>query len=930
MSSKQEILLKVSADAREANENLKQSQAAVKELKDRMAELKAENKENTDEYKNLKAELKEQKEAVSDYKKELDNLEDAHKKSINTNKELEKTLNDNLNSQRSYQNQNEDLIRIREKLQATDDNYLDNLERIRAQIEQNNEKIAEANELQTNGTLTMGYYKDKVTEAFDAINVFNGGISGFVSRAEAAGGAGNLLSDSFSLMKTGITGVGKAITANPLGILLSVLGPLIQKLMSFPPVTQAVEKAFAALGPVIELVNKPLQLLAEGIALVIEGFADFVGSSTEAGRAAQQLAKDKEALKNSEEKLSAAMSVQEERNLKVKQSIDELMKVAKDQTKTEQDRLKALDDAHKLEKANLQERKKLSQDAYNNAVTSAALGKGLSKKELEELQKQGAAYAEKMMTVKKFTQEEIDALKKANIDRLNISSEEKKILASYKADQAKIAQEAAAKRKADEEQQKQAAEARKQRAAKAARDAIDVQKLELDMYVESKNAKAHTMKEELEIAEEVHRRKLKIINAEFAASDKSAKAKAERDKAKQQEDIKLLKQKAETTASYAEKELKAYISANEKSLISVDKINDELIKKEGERIAALEAKELAYLKQRSDSGLINTEEYEKAKKAITDKYDTERENIQKTKDANAKADDDDKKKKLAEQNAIELEIKRANAQSEFELQRMDEDARHKQAMDDLDTRLNQKKLTEEQYNALKKAEEEKNADNLKKIDQAVFDNKMSLTSQSLSAVAELLGKNTAAGKAAAIAQTTIDTYLAAQKAYTSQLIPGDPTSPIRGAIVAAAAVASGLANVKKITSTKTPKAEKGALFSIGGKRHSQGGTLFTGEDGTRFEAEAGEVIGVMNRNAARHFMAFNNTFPAGGGGSTGGNYFAQGGIVSREVAQQGINLDELAAKIAQANAAIPAPVVTVQHIVTQSSSYVKVRQAANF
>lgn len=929
MSTKREILLKVSTDAQEANENLKQSQAAVTELKDRMAKLKAENKENTDEYKNLKAELKEQKEAVAGYKKELDNLEDAHKKSINTNKELEKTLNSNLNSQRSYQNQNEDLIRIREKLRVTDDNYLENLELIRAQIEQNNEKIAEANELQTNGTLTMGYYKDKVTEAFDAINVFNGGISGFVSRAQAAGGVGNLLSDSFSSMKTGITGITKAVMANPLGVLLSVLGPLVEKLMSFPPVTQAVEKAMAALGPVIDIVTMPLQVLAECIAWVIEGFADFVGSSTEAGRAAQQLAKDKEALKNSEEKLSAAMSVQEERNLKAKQSIDELMKVAKDQTKTEQERLKALDDAHKLETANLQERKKLSEQAYNNAVTSAALGKDLSKTELAELQKQGAAYAEKMMKVKNFTQQEIDALKKANMDRMTISAEEKKILTSYEEDRTKIAQDAAAKRKAAEEQQKQAAEARKQRAAKAAKEAIDLQKLELDMYLDSRNAKAHTMKEDLATAEETHRRRLKIIKDEYAASDKSAKSKAERDKALQQEDLKLLKQKAETTASYAEKELQAYISANEKSLISVDKINEELIKKEGERIAALEAKELAYMDQLSKSGLINTEEYEKAKKAIKEKYDAERENIQKTKDAKAKADDDENKKKLAEQEAIALEIKRANAQSEFELQRIDEDARHDQAMKDLEKRKNEKKLTEEQYNALKKAEEEKNADNLKKIDQAVFDNKMSLTSQAMGAVSELLGKNTAAGKAAAIAQTTIDTYLAAQKAYTSQLIPGDPTSPIRGAIVAATAVASGLANVKKITSTKTPKAEKGALFSIGGKRHSQGGTLFTGEDGTRFEAEAGEVIGVMNRNAARHFMAFNNTFPAGGS-SSGGNYFAQGGIVSREVAQQAINLDELAAKIAQANASIPAPVVAVQDIVTQSSSYVKVRQAANF
>ena len=42
-------------------------------------------------------------------------------------------------------------------------------------------------------------------------------------------------------------------------------------------------------------------------------------------------------------------------------------------------------------------------------------------------------------------------------------------------------------------------------------------------------------------------------------------------------------------------------------------------------------------------------------------------------------------------------------------------------------------------------------------------------------------------------------------------------------------------------------------------------------------------------------MAFNNAFPAGGG--AGPNYFANGGLVSREIAPQGLNTDELAAKL---------------------------------
>ena len=80
----------------------------------------------------------------------------------------------------------------------------------------------------------------------------------------------------------------------------------------------------------------------------------------------------------------------------------------------------------------------------------------------------------------------------------------------------------------------------------------------------------------------------------------------------------------------------------------------------------------------------------------------------------------------------------------------------------------------------------------------------------LSGISDLVGKNTAAGKATAIAATTIDTYLGAQKAYTSQLIPGDPSSPIRAALAAALAVAGGIKNVRAIAKTQVPGGGGGA------------------------------------------------------------------------------------------------------------------------
>ena len=85
-----------------------------------------------------------------------------------------------------------------------------------------------------------------------------------------------------------------------------------------------------------------------------------------------------------------------------------------------------------------------------------------------------------------------------------------------------------------------------------------------------------------------------------------------------------------------------------------------------------------------------------------------------------------------------------------------------------------------------------------RIKQAIEQQKLELASSSVGAIKGLLDEESAAYKAFAVAQVGIDTYIAAQKAYNSQLIAGDPTSPIRGAIAAGVAVVGGLANLAKI------------------------------------------------------------------------------------------------------------------------------------
>ena len=80
--------------------------------------------------------------------------------------------------------------------------------------------------------------------------------------------------------------------------------------------------------------------------------------------------------------------------------------------------------------------------------------------------------------------------------------------------------------------------------------------------------------------------------------------------------------------------------------------------------------------------------------------------------------------------------------------------------------------------------------------------KARVVSQGLSNLSTILGEESAAGKAAAIASATISTYQSATDSYKS--LAGIPIiGPALGFAAAGAAVTAGFANVKKIVSTKT-------------------------------------------------------------------------------------------------------------------------------
>jgi len=161
--------------------------------------------------------------------------------------------------------------------------------------------------------------------------------------------------------------------------------------------------------------------------------------------------------------------------------------------------------------------------------------------------------------------------------------------------------------------------------------------------------------------------------------------------------------------------------------------------------------------------------------------------------------------KLAEMELEDIENEFVKAQEELALAQQ----RDLEELDRLKATEAEKQKVKEFYGKKSDKLKEEQAKFEEMLQKQVSDANLGVASQALGAVSKLVGENSAAGKAAAVASTTIDTYLGAQKAYTSQLIPGDPTSPIRAAIAAGVAVAGGLANVKAILSTKTPGATGG-------------------------------------------------------------------------------------------------------------------------
>jgi hypothetical protein len=336
------------------------------------------------------------------------------------------------------------------------------------------------------------------------------------------------------------------------------------------------------------------------------------------------------------------------------------------------------------------------------------------------------------------------------------------------------------------------------RAAGADDEVIKKQTENRNQAVKQYNKQNQDVKKALDEKKDIENRHLVEIKT---AETQSAKERADKEKDRREK---------------ARQELK---DQQKKDLDEIKKIQDEAIKANDDSVLTEREKELNDLKIKNDAKLELLKKYGKdtteleiqnmnEKNDIELKYQKIEDDKKKEKDEKDKKQAEDKKAKDQEKLIEDLELKKEFDNLTFEEQRAVLTERE-------NILTNDKTLTEEQRTKL--AEEfAKSREDIDKREAQAKRQNLEVVGNALSMASDILGDSTAAGKALAVASTTVSTYLAAQQAYTSQLIPGDPTSPIRAKIAAGIAVAGGLMNVKKILSVKTPGGKGGGATAPSG------------------------------------------------------------------------------------------------------------------
>ena len=375
-----------------------------------------------------------------------------------------------------------------------------------------------------------------------------------------------------------------------------------------------------------------------------------------------------------------------------------------------------------------------------------------------------------------------------------------------------------------------------------------------------------------------------------AQKEAQAQQKAVEDEAKADADANV-----EALQKQYDRELDLFVKSNQSKIDNQQFFTEESLRIEQARIDSISEKQRESAAKQLEIGTLTQQDYNDAINEINE------ENRVKNTEAQTLRDEAQK-----ETDAINLENQRVLDQEQF-------DTKLELDLANLEIRKQAELAIAESKGADEELINQKYANAKTGIEQSAADAKLQANAAAFGAIAGFLGKESVLGKAAALAQTGINIQQGISKAIAQGGFAGIAT----GAVVAA----KGAVSIAKIAGTNV-KFEKGGISSIDGSRHAQGGVPIHAGGKYIGEAEGGEGIGILNRSAYSSFMDFNNSF---NGGKSKDGFYKGGGIISRSIP----DTDQSSAELLTAIQSLPSPVVTVEDIRRESSSFIQIETGAN-
>lgn len=587
-----------------------------------------------------------------------------------------------------------------------------------------------------------------------------------VASVELAAGqeAAAVATDVSTLSLKGFT---LALAATGIGIVVILIAALISYLSKLDPVLDAIEQITSGVAAAFSSLGKAIANL---------DFSNLIGGMEDAYSAAV-------ALKEAQQELADLQRSQEVANAKASQQYDELILKSKNRTLTEKQRIAFLNQAQKIEEANFKQRANLAQAELDNAIEAARIKGELSQKEIDNLRANTLAYGNYLLNTGKITEEQLEAIKKAELGKIEIQAESTKRLEKAQNAEDKLADDAADKARQRAEKQKAAAEKALNATIKARETDIATQR--------AKNAQLNQSDaERLEFITSISKQELELI--EFKKSKGLLT-----EKEAQLASLNIAKAQSAGALALAQETIDREIAAQTKKFEAKEKLSEEDMLEEISNAAFLRD---VQIKRIEESKLLESEKAA-ALEDIQKGYITNIDLIDKNYEASKK-----ERAEIAAQEAQTLAAVSAEmrilalqeqglAESEIEKATLDIQLEQKKLA--LDLELAEEKKTAAEVTALKSLEDKKYAAATKKIDKEIAAAKratnLGIVKDSLAAAAAIFGEN----KAVAVASALVNTY----EGISAGVKLGYPA-----AIPAvAAAAATGFAAVKNILKT-----EKGA------------------------------------------------------------------------------------------------------------------------